>query len=345
MTSRWSRTFSRLATFSEDLGDLGASVVESTSVRHEDIVLRRLLIAQKRAGALRFPFEVDARHDAPSTPDFVVKDTVGRRYLKVAGAGHIEPGTNGNDPCDLVVYHTDGAMSTNAVADQRAFCRAGGYGRVHVVDGNIVYVDAHGAEVARVDVRDDYDMDLSRWTEAQVRALREREWGRLAPQEPLPSDNASCPSPSRPSTLSDFAEAAKSDRVLDVENLIKELSALVRRDRRALKSRLQNLFAHLLKWQHQPLARSRSWLGTIHENCARLDDLLTESPSLRKQLDPHGDEVATAYRRARTQASNDTGLAADEFPDALPWPAELTEVASGTRSLEATFGSPEDELG
>ena len=131
MTSRWSRTFSRLATFSGDLGDLGASVVESTSVRHEDIVLRRLLIAQKRAGALRFPFEVDARHDAPSTPDFVVKDTVGRRYLKVAGAGHIEPGTNGNDPCDLVVYHTDGAMSTNAVADQRAFCRAGGYGRVH----------------------------------------------------------------------------------------------------------------------------------------------------------------------------------------------------------------------
>ena len=49
MTSRWSRTFSRLATFSEDLGDLGASVVESTSVRHEDIVLRRLLIAQKRS--------------------------------------------------------------------------------------------------------------------------------------------------------------------------------------------------------------------------------------------------------------------------------------------------------
>ena len=310
MTSRWSRTFSKLATFSEDLGDLGASVVESTSVRHEDIVLRRLLIAQKRAGALRFPFEVDARHDAPSTPDFVVKDTVGRRHLKVAGAGHVEPGTNGNDPCDLVVYHTDGAMSTNAVVDQRAFCVVGGYERVHVVDGNIVYVDVHGAEVARVDVRDDYDMDLSRWTEAQVRALRERKWGRL-----------------------------------DVENLIEELNSLARRDRRALKSRLENLFAHLLKWQHQPFARSRSWLGTIHENCARLDDLLTESPSLRKQLDPHGDEVATVYRRARTQASNDTGLAAEEFPDAFPWPAELTDVARGTRSLEATFGSPGDELG
>ena len=310
MTSRWSRTFSRLATFSEDLGDLGASVGEATSVRHEDIVLRRLLIAQKRAGVLMFPFEVHARHDAPSTPDFVVKDTVGRRYLKVADAGHFEPGTNGDDPCDLVVYHTDGAMSTNAVADQRAFCVAGGYGRVHVVDGNIVYVDAHGAEAPRVDVRDDYDMDLSRWTEAQVRALREREWGRL-----------------------------------DVENLIEELTALARRDRRALKSRLENLFAHLLKWQHQPLARSRSWLGTIHENCTRLDDLLTESPSLRKQLDPRGDEVATAYRRARTQASNDTGLAPEAFPDAFPWPAELTEVARGTRSLEATFGSPEDEFG
>ena len=35
-----------------------------------------------------------------------------------------------------------------------------------------------------------------------------------APQEPLPSDNASCPSPSRPTTLSDFAETAKSDRLI-----------------------------------------------------------------------------------------------------------------------------------
>ena len=36
----------------------------------------------------------------------------------------------------------------------------------------------------------------------------------LAPQEPLPSDNASCPSPSRPITPSDFAETAKSDRLI-----------------------------------------------------------------------------------------------------------------------------------
>ena len=36
----------------------------------------------------------------------------------------------------------------------------------------------------------------------------------LAPQEPLPSGNASCPSPSRPTTLSNFAETAKSDRLL-----------------------------------------------------------------------------------------------------------------------------------
>ena len=34
----------------------------------------------------------------------------------------------------------------------------------------------------------------------------------LAPQEPLPSDNASCPSPSRPTTEVDFAETAKSAR-------------------------------------------------------------------------------------------------------------------------------------
>ena len=42
---------------------------------------------------------------------------------------------------------------------------------------------------------------------------------RLAPQEPLPSDNASCPSPSRSVTLSNFTETAKSDRLLDLRNL------------------------------------------------------------------------------------------------------------------------------
>ncbi len=49
----------------------------------------------------------------------------------------------------------------------------------------------------------------------------------LAPQEPLPSDNASCPSPSRPSTLSHFAETAKSNRLLDPNALVEH--PLVRR--------------------------------------------------------------------------------------------------------------------
>ena len=309
MTSRWSRTFSNLATFSDDLGDLGSSVVDSAAVPREDIVLRRLLIAQKRAGVLKFPFEIHAQHGASGAPHFVVKDTDGRRYLQVADARQIEPCANDGDPRDLVAYYPEGAMEASAVADGRVLYPAGNFAKVHVVDGNVVDVDANGPGASRVDVRDDYDMDLCRWTESQTAALRQREWDRL-----------------------------------DVENLIEELNALARRDRRTLKSRLETLFAHLLKWQHQPAARSRSWPGTIHENCTKLDDLLTESPSLRKQLDPQGDEVATAYRRARTQASNDTGLGVREFPEAFPWSADLAEVARGARSLEAVFGSPEDEV-
>ena len=82
--SRWSKTFAKPETFSDDLGDLGLAISRSASGPNEDFVLRRLLIAQKRTGELAFPFEVHAQGRAPDKPSYIVQDAHGRRGLKVA---------------------------------------------------------------------------------------------------------------------------------------------------------------------------------------------------------------------------------------------------------------------
>ena len=334
MTPRWSRTFAKPETFSDDLGELGLTISESASVANEDFVLRRLLIAQRRAGELRFPFQVHALGREPGKSRFIVQDADGRRGLEVAadvrggreqgptgtaaatntgdGSEHRpQSGEYGKDPCELVICYAAEDAFPDEVTDARSPYLAGSFAsfaRVHVMDGYDVCLGALSPTATRVNVADDYDIDVVRWIKAQVGALRQREWNRL-----------------------------------DAGNLIEELDALARRDKRELESRLEKLLAHLLKWHCQPSGRSGSWRGTVRENCRRIDRLLAESPSLRKLLDPQwkdppGEAVTGAYREARVQAAIETGLAEAEFPEALPWSAEFSDVAQGVRSLQETFG-------
>src|SRR5437660_6611753 len=68
---------------------------------------------------------------------------------------------------------------------------------------------------------------------------------------------------------------------IDVANIAEEIESMGRSDRRELKSRLVVLVMHLLKWRHQPSARSRSWSATIDEQRLQIEGILAESPSLR----------------------------------------------------------------
>jgi len=89
-----------------------------------------------------------------------------------------------------------------------------------------------------------------------------------------------------------------------------------RSDRRELKSRLVVLVMHLLKWQHQPGARSRSWSATIDEQRLQIDGLLAESPSLRPTI---VSMLADAHAIAWARAVAETGLADEAFPKACPF--------------------------
>lgn len=103
---------------------------------------------------------------------------------------------------------------------------------------------------------------------------------------------------------------------LDIPNLVEEVESMGRSEKRELTNRLTVLLAHLLKWQHQPNLRSRSWELTMAEQREQVDEVLDENPSLRGQLP---EIIVRAYRYARIDASRETGREIKTFPDRCPY--------------------------
>ncbi|MEO0768748.1 MAG: DUF29 domain-containing protein [Cyanobacteria bacterium J06649_4] len=126
-----------------------------------------------------------------------------------------------------------------------------------------------------------YDVDFNLWVEEQVRAL-------------------------------------KNERMedLDLLNLIEEVEALAREDKKALRSYLEVLLLHLLKWQFQPSKRSKSWKTSIIRSRFEIEDIIGDSPSLQNYLPTVIDKV---YKRARVIAEQETGLPRQHFPAECPY--------------------------
>ncbi len=103
---------------------------------------------------------------------------------------------------------------------------------------------------------------------------------------------------------------------LDVENLIEEMESMGKSEKRALESRLVVLLQHLLKWQHQPNFRGKSWELTIKEQRLRIEKIMRDNPSLRRQLEPC---FFDAYPFAVIQAAKETGIDEKAFPNHCEW--------------------------
>ncbi len=130
----------------------------------------------------------------------------------------------------------------------------------------------------------DYEIDTVRWLDRQAELLRARRFDQL-----------------------------------DIHNLIEELQAMARRDRRELRSRLQVLLTHLLKCGCQPEQKSHGWLGTIRSQRIEIGELLSDSPSLRAHLSEY---AQARYPAALQCAADETGLPATAFPDTQPFSPE-----------------------
>jgi len=112
--------------------------------------------------------------------------------------------------------------------------------------------------------------------------------------------------------------AAGETAALDLEHLSEYLSDMARRDKREVLHRLVVLLVHLLKWEHQPERRVRSWELTIQEQREELQELL-ESGTLRNHAER---EQGKAYRKAVRRAAVETELAEAAFPAECPYTLE-----------------------
>lgn len=103
---------------------------------------------------------------------------------------------------------------------------------------------------------------------------------------------------------------------LDIPNIAEELETLGREQFNALVSALRVLTMHMLKWDYQPEKRSRSWIVTIVVQRNEFADCLADNPGLKPRLD---EALERAYRRARIEASAETGLDLNQFPPTCPY--------------------------
>jgi hypothetical protein len=110
---------------------------------------------------------------------------------------------------------------------------------------------------------------------------------------------------------------------VDAEHIAEELESMGKRDLRQLRSRLQVLMMHLLKWQYQPDKQSKSWLATIDHQRDEIEMLLLDSPSLRREIEL---ALELSYPKAVRDAQRETGLPAETFP--LTCPFSWSEILS-----------------
>ena len=105
---------------------------------------------------------------------------------------------------------------------------------------------------------------------------------------------------------------------VDTQNLTEEVEDLGRSEKRALASHMTVLLAHLLKWQHQPELRSKSWQRPIATQRKEVHYELAASPSLKPLFcDPEW--IDFVWSRATVLAGEETGIDIDTFPEACPW--------------------------
>jgi hypothetical protein len=116
----------------------------------------------------------------------------------------------------------------------------------------------------------DYDNDFYSWSLDQARLLREGQWEQI-----------------------------------DRENIAEEIESLGREQFNKLESAFRVLLMHMLKWDHQPKRRSRSWIISIKEQRLEINDILKDNPGLRPRT---SEAIERAYRKAILAAAKETKL-------------------------------------
>ena len=148
----------------------------------------------------------------------------------------------------------------------------------------------------------------------------------LAPEATQPADYAR----DFYSWLMEQARLVREGRfdALDRDNLAEEIESVGREQFNKLESALRVLLTHILKWDHQPERRSRSWTLSIQGQRLEIEDVLSDNPGLRPRIP---EATARGYRRARIEAAKETGLEESAFPETCRY--SFDEIMSREFSL------------
>lgn len=102
----------------------------------------------------------------------------------------------------------------------------------------------------------------------------------------------------------------------DAANIAEELDDVGSEQYDKLESALRPILLHLLKWDHQPERRSRSWWASITVQRNQVRRVLWKNPGLK----PHvKSATADAYEDARIEAAAQTRLSPRKFPAQCPY--------------------------
>jgi uncharacterized protein DUF29 len=103
---------------------------------------------------------------------------------------------------------------------------------------------------------------------------------------------------------------------VDAKNVADELGDVGKEQYEKLESAIRVILLHLLKWDHQPERRSRSWVGSIIEQRRRVARVLKKNPSLKPHI---AEAIEEGYEDARTEASVETNIPEQTFPSNCPY--------------------------
>jgi hypothetical protein len=111
---------------------------------------------------------------------------------------------------------------------------------------------------------------------------------------------------------------------IDALNIAEEIESVGRRDRRELGDRLENLIIQLLKWRLEPGARCGNWRSEILQQRFELEQVVDDSPSLRRFA---ADSLTEMYSDARSRLIEELGLLQPDFPVNCPFTLEQVLAA------------------
>ena len=104
---------------------------------------------------------------------------------------------------------------------------------------------------------------------------------------------------------------------VDALNIAEELDDVGNEQYDKLESALRIILLHLLKWDHQPERRSRSWQASIKVQRNHVRKVLRKNPGLKPLVE---EAVREAYADARLEGAGEIDRDESAFPEQCPYP-------------------------